>query len=148
VDIDQGKFQLAIQDWGNSTNPHPHYSFASTYFNHNTLAANQGGKGMDFPLVQQTDVAGEVDTHELVVESGEGLDAEQQRAKINLLAQIFNELLHVVPIFELYGNNVALEGVRVRAWPADDDPLLKNSPHADGIPTILMLTGKLEPVAQ
>jgi len=148
VDIDQGKFQLAIQDWGNSTNPHPHYSFASTFFNHNTLAVNNGGQGMDFPLVQQTDVAGEVDINDLIVKSGEGLDTEAQKVQINLLAQVFNELLHVVPIFELYGNNVALEGVRVKEWPADDDPILKNSPYADGIPTMLMLTGKLEPVEQ
>jgi peptide/nickel transport system substrate-binding protein len=148
VDIDQGKFQLAIQDWGNSTNPHPHYSFASTFFNHNTLAVNNGGKGMDFPLVQETDVAGEVDINDLIVKSGEGLDTGEQREYINQLSQIFNELLPVVPIFELYGNNVALEGVRVVAWPADDDPILKNSPYADGIPTMLMLTGKLEPVVQ
>ena len=146
VDIDQGKFQLAIQDWGNSTNPHPHYSFVSTFFNHNTLAVNQGGKGMDYPLVQQTDVVGEVDIEQLIVRSGEGLDTTIQRETINLLSQIFNELLPIVPIFELYGNNVALEGVRVVAWPTDDDPILKNSPYADGIPTMLMLTGKLEPV--
>jgi peptide/nickel transport system substrate-binding protein len=148
VDIDQGKFQLAIQDWGNSTNPHPHYSFASTFFNHNTLAVNNGGKGMDFPLVQQTDVAGEVDINDLIVKSGEGLDTGEQREYINQLSQIFNELLPVVPIFELYGNNVALEGVRVVAWPADDDPILNNSPYAVGIPTMLLLTGKLDPVVQ
>jgi peptide/nickel transport system substrate-binding protein len=146
IDIDQGKFQLGIQDWGNSTNPHPHYSFASTFFNHNTLAVNQGGKGMDYPLVQQTDVAGEVDIEQLIVASGEGLDMAQQKVQINLLSRIFNELLPLVPIFELYGNNVALEGVRVVAWPADDDPILKNSPYADGIPTMLMYEGQLEPV--
>jgi hypothetical protein len=38
--------------------------------------------------------------------------------------------------------------VRVVAWPPDDDPLLKNSPYADGIPTMLILTGGLEPVVQ
>ena len=38
----------------------------------------------------------------------------------------------------------ALEGVRVESWPADDHPIWANSPYADGIPTMLMLTGDLQ----
>jgi len=48
-------------------------------------------------------------------------------------------------LFERYGNNAALEGVRVATWPADDDPILLNSPYADGIPTMLIYQGLLEP---
>ena len=40
---------------------------------------------------------------------------------------------------------VWLEGVRVAEWPADDDPILLNSPYADGIPTMLIYQGLLEP---
>jgi hypothetical protein len=29
---------------------------------------------------------------------------------------------------------------------ADDDPILQNSPYADGIPTMLIFEGQLEPV--
>ncbi|HVL23370.1 MAG TPA: ABC transporter substrate-binding protein [Thermomicrobiales bacterium] len=147
IDVDQGKFQLAIQGWGSSTNPHPHYSFTTAFFTHNTLALNNGGKGMAFPLEQETDVAGSVDINALVVASAEGLDEEQQRAQVTTIAQVFNELLNIIPIYERYGNNAALAGLRVAEWPADDDPILKNSPYADGIPTMLMLTGKLEPAA-
>jgi hypothetical protein len=32
------------------------------------------------------------------------------------------------------------------AWPPDDDPMLKQSPYGDGIPTLLMFTGKIEAV--
>jgi len=54
-------------------------------------------------------------------------------------------LLPKIPLFERYGNNAGLEGVRVEAWPADDDPILKNSPYADAIPTMLIYQGLLKP---
>jgi peptide/nickel transport system substrate-binding protein len=148
TDVDQGKFQLALQGWGSSENPHPHYSYATAFFVHNTLAKNAGGDGMAFPLVQQTDVAGEVDLEALTVASAEGMDVDLQKDQVTTIAQVFNELLNIIPIYERFGNNAALEGVRVVAWPADDDPLLKNSPYADGIPTMLILTGGLDPVPQ
>jgi peptide/nickel transport system substrate-binding protein len=146
IDVDQGNFQLAIQAWGNSSNPHPHFSYVTAFFDRNTLAVNNGGEGIAFPLEQSTDVAGDVDLNALVVSSARGLDVEAQKADVTVMAQVFNELLPKIPLFERYGNNAALEGVRVAAWPADDDPILKNSPYADGIPTMLIYQGLLEPV--
>jgi peptide/nickel transport system substrate-binding protein len=146
IDVDKGNFELAIQGWGSSTNPHPHFSFVTDLFTNNTLAKNQGGKGIDFPLKQTTQVAGDVDLNKLVVDSALGLDEQKQKDNVTTIAQVFNELLPKIPLFERYGNNAALEGKRVDKWPADDDPILKNSPYADGIPTMLMLTGKLKPV--
>ncbi len=145
VDIDDGKFQMAIQTWGSSSNPHPHYSYVAAFFTQNARTEASPIRGMDFPLTQETEVAGTVNIEELVVQSAEGLDEEQQKAQVTLIAQVFNELLNIIPIYERYGNNAALEGVRVAAWPADEDPILRNSPYADGIPTMLMLTGGLEP---
>ncbi len=142
----QGNFDFAIQAWGSSNNPHPHYSYAQAFYTYNTLARNQGGEGIAFPLVQQTEVAGEDDLDVLTVESAEGLDLNAQRENVTTIAQVFNELLPIVPIFERYGNNAALEGVRVESWPADDDPIWENSPYADGIPVMLMYTGELKPV--
>jgi peptide/nickel transport system substrate-binding protein len=147
IDVDQGKFQMAIRGWGSSANPHPRFSYETAFYTHNILAINNGGKGMDFPLVQQTDVAGEVDLEALTVNSALGMDEALQKEQVTTIAQVFNELLNIIPLYERFGNNAALEGVRVAAWPADDDPLLKNSPYADGIPTMLMLTGGLEPFA-
>ena len=147
VDVNQGKFQLAIRGWGSSSNPHPHFSYTQAFFTHNTLAANDGGEGMAFPLVQTTDAAGEVDLEKLTVDAADGLDEAAQKTNIGTVAKAFNELLPIIPLFERYGNNAALEGVRVEAWPADDDPLLRNSPTADGIVTILLLTGGLKPPA-
>jgi peptide/nickel transport system substrate-binding protein len=145
IDVDQGNFQLAIRGWGNSSNPHPHFSYTTAFFTHNTLAINNGGEGIAFPLEQETEVAGPVDLNALVVSSAQGLDVEAQKADVTVMAQVYNELLPAIPLFERYGNNAALEGVRIAAWPADGDPILKNSPYADGIPTMLIYQGLLEP---
>lgn len=147
-DIEEGRFDFAIQTWGNSSSPHPHYSFVADFFTFNARTDQPGKRGIDFPLQQDTDALGQVDIDQMVVESGEGMDSEAQRKRVAELAQVFNELLPKLPICESLGNNAALEGVRVQSWPADDDPLLKNSPYADGIPTMLIYTGDLVPVDQ
>ncbi|MBA3274572.1 MAG: ABC transporter substrate-binding protein [Chloroflexia bacterium] len=146
VDVDQGNFELAVRGWGSSANPHPHFSYTTAFFVHNTLAVNNSGEGIAFPLEQETEVAGTVDINEVVVRSALGLDVEAQKAEVTTAAKVFNELLPKIPLFEKYGNNAALEGVRVAAWPADDDPILLNSPYADGIPTMLIYQGLLEPL--
>jgi len=75
------------------------------------------------------------------------LDEGAQKANIGKIARSCNELLPVIPLYERYGNNAVLEGTRVQPWPADgSDPILQNAPYADGIVTMLMLTGKLKPV--
>lgn len=146
IDVDKGEFDLAIRGWGNSSNPHPHFSYTQSLFTHNTLAKNSGGVGMDFPLEQETEVLGKVDLNELTINSAKGMDEELQKENVVQIAQVFNEILPVIPMWERFGNNAALEGVRVKAWPADDDPLLKNSFYADGIPTMLFFSGQIEPV--
>jgi peptide/nickel transport system substrate-binding protein len=146
IDVDQGKFQWAIEVWGATTDPHPHFDYDRSLVLHNTQAIRNGGQGMGFPMVQQTDVVGEVDFEQLIVDSALGLDEAAQKANIATIALAFNELLPVVPLYERYGANPAVEGVRVKAWPAEDDPILINSPYGDGIPTMLLYTGRLEPV--
>ncbi len=143
-DANSGDFQMTIRAWGSSSNPHPHYSYVADLFTFNKRGQD-ATPGMSFPLVQQTDVAGEVNLDALTVQSAVGLEKEPQVGTLTTLAQAFNELLPIIPLFERYGNNAALEGERVAAWPADDDPILQNSPYADGIPTILLLTGQLQP---
>jgi hypothetical protein len=50
-----------------------------------------------------------------------------------------------VPLFERYGNNPALEGVRVAKFPADDDKILVNAPYADNFVIMYMYQGKVTP---
>ncbi|MGI8855202.1 MAG: ABC transporter substrate-binding protein [Thermomicrobiales bacterium] len=146
VDLDKGNFQLALSGWGASTNPHPFFSYDNNLFLHNTRALNNGGKGMAFSLKQKTDVAGDVDLEKLTLDSADGLDEGAQKSNVATIAKVSNELLPIIPLYERYGNNAALEKVRVQAWPPDDDPILQNAPYADGIVTMLMLTGRLKPV--
>ena len=143
ADTNAGEFDISVRYWGNSSNPHPHFSFTQSFFNHNTHAAQ--GQGMQFPLVQETEVAGEVDIEALTIESAAGLDEEAQLETIATVCQVYNELLPNIPLFERYGNNSVLEGVRVAEWPSDDDPIYQNSPYADGIVTMFMLRGDLQP---
>jgi peptide/nickel transport system substrate-binding protein len=76
--------------------------------------------------------------------AGAGLDEAAQKASVTRVALAFNELLPVIPLFERYGNNPALEGGRVRGWPADDDPVMFNGPYADNMTILLMLQGRLK----
>lgn len=140
IEVNEGKFQLAIRAWG-AAHPHPHFSFVQNLFTHNIQAP---GPGMKFPLKQQTSM-GELDLEKLTVDSAEGLDENAQKAIVTKLSLAFNELLPIIPIWERYGNNPVLEGVRVVGWPPDDDPIYKNSPYADAFVIMMMYEGRLRP---
>jgi peptide/nickel transport system substrate-binding protein len=144
VDLYKGNYQMAIQTWGSSKHPNPHFAFAQPLFTYNyPVAANQGGRGIDFDL-KQTTSAGPIDLKEAVDAAGAGLDEAAQKASVSKVALAFNELLPVIPLYERYGNNPGLEGVRVKAWPADDDPIMLNAPYADNFTILLMLQGRLK----
>ena len=146
IDVDQGNFDFAIRGWGASANPHPHFSYTTAFFTHNTLAVNNGGDGTQFPLQTTSEAAGEVDLEAMVVESAEGMDVEAQKEKVTAMALTYNELLPAIPLWERFGNNCALEGARVVAWPADDDVLMKQSFYADNIPAMMWFQGLMEAV--
>lgn len=141
IDVNEGRFQMAIRAWG-AANPHPHFSYVQNLFTHNIT---QPTGGMKFPMVQETDVVGTIDLEQAVVESAEGLDEEAHKALITQVALAYNELLPNVPLWERYGNNPALDGVRVTGWPADDHPYYTNSPYADAFATLFIFEGILTP---
>jgi peptide/nickel transport system substrate-binding protein len=144
--VDRGDFQMAIQAWGASTQPHPHFAFVQDLFTHNIpIAANLGGKGMAFPLQQDTDAFGPVDLEQLVVNAPLGLDEGAQKRNVAQAALAFNELVPMIPLFERYGNNAALEGTRVAKWPDDSDPILLNALYGDNFAVMLLLSGQLQP---
>lgn len=142
-EVSGGKFQMAIQNWGASSNPHPYYSYANAFFTQNARTDSPVDPGISFPLVQETEVMGEVDIDALIVSTAEGMDQSVQRERIAEAALVFNELLNVIPLYERFSNHALLEGVRVQPWPADDDPIFLNG---DAIVTMLMLDGQVKPV--
>jgi peptide/nickel transport system substrate-binding protein len=144
-DVLAGKFDIAIQGWGASNHPHPYFAFVQDLYTFNyVIAANSGGKGMNFPL-KQTTSAGPIDLKAVVDKSAQGLNVDEQKKNITAAAMAFNELLPIIPLWERYGNNPALEGTRVGKFPADDDPILKNAPYADNFVIMGMYSGKVAP---
>jgi peptide/nickel transport system substrate-binding protein len=100
---------------------------------------------MNFPL-KQTLASGPVDLKAIVDKSAQGLNLDEQKKNVTAAALAYNELLPAVPLFERYGNNAALEGVRVAKFPADDDKILLNAPYADNFVIMYMYQGKISPV--
>ena len=99
---------MAIQGWGSSGNPFPADSFRSALFTFNTPQLGPTQKGMDFPMVQDTDVVGKVDLQKVVVDAGVGANPAALKKNTTTAALAFNELLPIIPLWERYGNNPAL----------------------------------------
>jgi peptide/nickel transport system substrate-binding protein len=136
-----GDYVMAIGPWG-AGNPHPSFSYTTPLFTNNYVESTTG-KGMNFPM-KQTVGGQEVDLQELIVNSALGLDESAQKAAVTTVAQAFNELLPIVPIWERYGNNPALD-VRVTGYPADGDPIYKNAVYGDNFVVMMLLDGTLKP---
>ena len=141
IDVYNQRFQIAIMGWG-AANPHPHFSYVADLFAYNYVQAP--GPGMNFPMVQETSL-GKVDLEELTIECAKGLDEAKQKAMVTKIAKVFNELLPIVPLWERYGNNPALDKVRVTGWPGDEDPIYRNSAYADSFVVLMIRDGRLKP---
>jgi peptide/nickel transport system substrate-binding protein len=141
TDVDQGKFQMAIQGWG-AANPHPQFAFANDLFLHNTVGAT-AGKGMNFPMKQTLD-GKEIDLQQIVLDSAKGLDTNAQKANVATAASAFNQLLPIVPLWERYGNSPLLK-TRLADAPPDTDPIWKNALYGDNPIVMMMLDGRLKP---
>jgi peptide/nickel transport system substrate-binding protein len=145
IDVNQGNFELAIRAWG-SGNPHPHFSFVADLYTHNIEAPE--GPGMSFEMVQSTECCGEFDFEANIDNQTVGLDEVAQKAMVAETAQAFNELLPIIPLWERYGNNPAMDGLHTCGWLPDDDPIYANSPYADSFTVMMILDGTLYPCNQ
>jgi peptide/nickel transport system substrate-binding protein len=103
---------------------------------------------MSFDVTQDTQSYGQVDLEKLVIQSASGLDEEDQKATVTELATVFNELLPIIPLWERYGNNPALDGERVTGWLPEGDPIYQNSPYEDSFTVIMLMDGTLKPAGQ
>jgi peptide/nickel transport system substrate-binding protein len=139
--VQDGDFEMGIQAWGQGQ-PHPIYSFEYPLLTYNVDAS---GGGIHFDLTQDTESLGKVDLEKLVIQSASGLDKEEQKGTVTKLAKAFNELLPVIPLWERYGNNPALDGERVTGWLPDSNPIYQNSPYEDSFTVEMILDGTLKP---
>ena len=115
------------------------FMFANNYLESTT------GKGMNFPMKQKVGDK-EIDLQALIVDAAVGLDESKQKANITAVAAVFNDLLPIVPLWERYGNNPALDK-RVTGYPADGDPIYKNAVYGDNFVVMMILDGTLKPKA-
>jgi peptide/nickel transport system substrate-binding protein len=149
TEVDEGNFQMAIRGWG-SANPHPYFSFQVAFRTHNLAALTTGGDetlpGMSYPLQRTLADGSQVDIEQMIIDCPKGLDMDEQKGRVYELAQIFNEELPKVPLWERYGNNPIQDGLHTTGWPPDDDPLFKNSPYSDSFVVIWILDGTLKPI--
>jgi peptide/nickel transport system substrate-binding protein len=139
--MQDGQFEMGIQAWGQGQ-PHPVYSFEYPLITFNVAAS---GGGISYDMTQETESFGEVDLENLIIQTASGLDVEEQKATVTKLSKIFNELLPVIPLWERYGNNPALEGERVVGWLPDSNPIYQNSPYEDSFTVMMIMDGTLKP---
>jgi peptide/nickel transport system substrate-binding protein len=142
--MQDGQFEMGIQAWGQGQ-PHPVYSFEYPLITFNVAAS---GGGISYDMTQETESFGEVDLENLIIQTASGLDVEEQKATVTKLSKIFNELLPVIPLWERYGNNPALEGERVVGWLPDSNPIYQNSPYEDSFTVMMIMDGTLKPAGQ
>jgi peptide/nickel transport system substrate-binding protein len=142
--MQDGQFEMGIQAWGQGQ-PHPVYSFEYPLITFNVAAS---GGGISYDMTQETESFGEVDLENLIIQTASGLDVEEQKATVTKLSKIFNELLPVIPLWERYGNNPALEGERVVGWLPDSNPIYQNSPYEDSFTVMMIVDGTLKPAGQ
>lgn len=145
ANIQQGKFQMGINQWG-SADPHPHYSFVQDLYTLNIESPS--GPGMSFPMKDKTTCCGDFDFSASIDASVKGLDTAAQKAEIDKVARAFNELLPIVPLWERYGNNPVLDGLHSCGWPKEGDPIYQNALYADNFAIMFLLDGTVYPCNQ
>ena len=139
-----GDFEMAIQGWGTG-NPHPHFSFYQAFIYYNFPGYAE--PGYSYELTREIEGLGTVNLEELVYDCAEGFDVEAQKEIVSKLALAFNKDLPMVPLWERYGNNPVLSGVRVEGWPPAEHWIWTQSLYSDNPVVLMLATGLyLKPV--
>lgn len=149
TDMNDGKFSFGMLPWG-SSQPHPQFAYIANLITYNGGGKDEGATpekpGQNYSVVQKYS-GGEINFNKEITASGIGTKIEEQRPAVVKMAQAFNELLPIVPVFERYSNAPIQDGAHVTGWPKDGDPLLSNG-SSDQFATILIVTGKLTGVSK
>ena len=146
--IKQGRYKVMLDFSMVSTPSHPatslDWNMAEGFFGTNNPEA-KGAKGLDWPWHQKAPDGTEVYIPDLLKRAVAGLDKEPQKGSVETLAQIFNDQLPVVPIFERYTTDPIAHGPRVTGWLPKDDPVYQNNQGSDPYVSIQFLAGVLQP---
>lgn len=145
----QGRYEALLDFSLVSAPEHPEtsldWNMAAGFFGTNNPEAGTGSKGLNWPWKQQAPDGTEVYIPDLLDEAVAGLDEEPQRAAVETLAQIFNDQLPVIPIFERYTTDPIAHGPRVTGWLPADHQIYENNQANDPYIAMQLLAGVLQP---
>jgi peptide/nickel transport system substrate-binding protein len=148
--IQQGRYDVLLDFSMVSTPSHPatslDWNMAEGFFGTNN-PESKGSKGLNWPWRQKTADGREVYVPDLLKQAVNGLDKEPQQGAVETLAEIFNDQLPVVPLFERYTTDPIAHGPRVTGWLPASHPIYKNNQGSDPYVSIEFLEGVLRPAA-
>lgn len=148
--IAQARYEVMLDFSMVSTPSHPatslNWNMARGHFGTNNPEAS-GSKGLNWPWHQRALDGTEVYIPDLLDQAVAGFNQERQKRAVEKLAQIFNDQLPVVPIFERYTTDPIAHGPRVTGWLPKDHPVYvyKNNQGSDNYVSIQFLEGILRP---
>lgn len=146
--IKQGRYDVMVDFSMVSTPSHPatslDWNMAEGFFGTNNPEAD-GAKGLNWPWRQKAPDGTTVYIPDLLDEAVAGLDKEPQQGAVETLAQIFNDQLPVVPLFERYTTDPIAHGPRVTGWLPKEHPVYENNQGSDPYAAIQFLEGVLKP---
>lgn len=134
--IKQADYQMLIDFNQISTPSHPaasmKYYMTEGFFGSNASDAPAGQpKGYDWPLTQMAPDGSTASIRDLLAQSEAGLDIEAQKVPIQVLSQIFNDQLPIVPLYERYTNEPINVVDRADGWLDFSDPVYRNNQGSD-----------------
>ncbi|MFP3157851.1 MAG: hypothetical protein RXQ97_06555, partial [Caldivirga sp.] len=103
-----------------------------------------GTPGMALPMIWNT-TNGLINVSKLIYEIGYSTNVTEEREAFSKLAIAFSQYLPVIPIWERYGDNAVLEGVRVCGWLPFSNPLWENPVYQNNPVVLQVLFGILYP---
>lgn len=146
--IKQGRYDVMLDFSMVSTPSHPatslDWNMAEGFFGTNN-PESKGSKGLNWPWRQKAPDGSEVYIPDLLKKAVQGLDTAPQKETVTTLAQIYNDQLPVVPIFERYTTDPIAHGPRVTGWLPKDHPVYLNNQGSDPYVAIQFLEGVLRP---
>ena len=146
--IKTGRYDVLLDFSMVSAPAHPatslDWNMAAGFFGTNNPEST-GDKGLDWSWDQTAPDGTAVHIPDLLATAIAGLDPEPQKGAVTTLAQIFNDQLPVIPIFERYTTDPVAHGPRVTGWLPATHPIYQNNQSNDPYSSIQFLEGVLRP---
>jgi peptide/nickel transport system substrate-binding protein len=145
-----GKYQLSMDIGFRFTFFHPwvsyDYNLRPGIGDKNNPEAAEGARGMNFPFKQRLSDGKEIDIKDYVDKMADGFDAEAQKPYVVAVAQLFNDQVPVLTMFERYLTDPIDTKTRVTGWLPTNDKIYNNNQNNSPVAR-QFLSGALKPSA-